>query len=367
MNDNILREGDNLDNKIDTDTEAKLYKCPNCGSFLAFDPQEQKMKCSHCDSLFEMAQKSAAIEVTYTSDSEFTYEVWKDKAVKCEACGATSVLPTYETATQCPFCGGHLVLDLDACEGLKPNAVLPFKQDKQQADALYKKWVRKNWFVNTKFKKSLLHNDIKGVYVPLFTFDTNTYSTYTIKYGVYYYTIVGSGKNRRSVRRTKWYHDSSDIRWDFNDLQVEASNYVTPKTLNKLGGFDTNNSLKYHSQYIAGFGAERYSKSLDNSWEEAKQTAAATITNQIKARYKADVIDYVNVNTNYNNITYKYVLVPIWQIQYAYNKKKYGCVVNGRNGRVTGKAPLSITKIGAVVVLGIAALVGLAYLIMHLL
>ena len=48
---------------------------------------------------------------------------------------------------------------------------------------------------------------------------------------------------------------------------------------------------------------------------------------------------------HYENITYKYVLVPLWLCTYKYNNKEYGFMVNGENGKITGKYPISIPKV----------------------
>lgn len=31
-----------------------MYSCPGCGASLKFDIREQKMKCSHCNNLYEV-------------------------------------------------------------------------------------------------------------------------------------------------------------------------------------------------------------------------------------------------------------------------------------------------------------------------
>ena len=42
---------------------------------------------------------------------------------------------------------------------------------------------------------------------------------------------------------------------------------------------------------------------------------------------------------------YKYVLLPIWIGKYQYNKKDFGFIVNGENGKVAGKYPVSAIKV----------------------
>ncbi|MDE6885293.1 MAG: hypothetical protein K2P32_05905, partial [Clostridia bacterium] len=196
-----------------------------------------------------------------------------------------------------------------------------------------------------------------GIYIPLFTFDSNVECDYVIRYGKYYTVTVGSGKNRRTETRTRWYTASGYIENFFNDVQIEASKSITQKNLSKLGGFDTDNSLDYHNQFISGYSAERYDKGLDESWQDAKDLIKKSLRQSIVSRYNADVVDYVNMNCSFYDKTYKYILAPIWIFSYKYAKKTYDCIVNGRSGRIVGKYPKSPVKVGAIA-LTCAAIVG---------
>ena len=68
----------------------------------------------------------------------------------------------------------------------------------------------------------------------------------------------------------------------------------------------------------------------------------------------------------YNGTTYEYMLAPLWISGYKYRKKDYGFVVNGRNGKVVGKSPVSVVRAFIATVLGLAALAGIGYLIYYL-
>ena len=93
----------------------------------------------------------------------------------------------------------------------------------------------------------------------------------------------------------------------------------------------------------------------------AKQRIKGWVRTAILARYDYDVIDYLNVNTSCENITYKYLLLPVYVGATRWKKKVYNFFVNGRNGKVAGKMPLSPLKILGVVVLGLAVVGLFAY------
>lgn len=340
--------------------ESKIYKCPSCGNFLSYDPKSNKLKCEYCDTLVELQAVEGAKELPYHQNVENQFIAWQGvKSIRCRSCGAVTMLSQYETAAKCPFCGASNIVELDEIPGLQPNGILPFRISKEDVHVYYKKWLKGKHLAPFKLKKEATKQPSQGVYIPVFTFDSMCNGTYTIRYGKHYTVTVGTGKNRHTETRTRWYLDSGVISNFFNDIQVEASKSIDQKTLSKLGGFDTDNSSSYHNQFISGYSAERYDKSLDESFSDAVVIMDSVIKQMIISRYNADVVDYVNMNNSYNDITYKYILVPIWVFSYKYQKKTYGCIANGRTGKIIGKYPKSPFKISAIV-LAVGAVVALA-------
>ena len=47
----------------------------------------------------------------------------------------------------------------------------------------------------------------------------------------------------------------------------------------------------------------------------------------------------------YDDVTFKHVLLPVWIMAYRYKEKLYRFLVNGQTGRATGAAPTSILKV----------------------
>ncbi len=341
---------DNIAQERASSVGGQIYKCPSCGNFLRYDPESKKMKCDYCNTTIDTQEVGPAEELPYNDGVEQGFVKWGGvKSVKCKSCGAVSLLPEYETVSNCPFCNAHNIVDTDVIDGLQPNGILPFNISRAQVPTIYEKWLKSKTLAPNKLKKEAKRQPARGVYIPLFTFDAFAECDYTIRYGQHYTVTVGSGKNRHTETRTRWYVASGYIEDFFNDVQVEASKSITQKNLRKLGGFDTDNSLEYHNQFISGYSAERYDKSLDESWDDAKELIKASLRQQIVSRYNADVVDYVNMGCAYKNKTYKYVLVPVWIFNYLYHKKSFECIINGRSGRVVGKYPKSFIKVGSIV------------------
>lgn len=328
------------------EVESDTFKCPGCGNFLKYDPDCGRLKCDYCGCEKDVPPTSPPMELYYTSLSEQGFSVWGEvKCIQCPVCGAKTMLEKYQTVTVCPFCGAPNVVESDELPGLKPNAVLPFRISEKKAHESLKKWMGKKFLAPSNLKKTAKTSKMNGIYVPSWTFDSNVHANYDARLGKTYTVTVGSGKNRRTETRVRWYNVSGSINSFFDDVLVGASTKINQKQLVKIGGFDTKNSIQYEEEYLSGYSAERYSQGLDASWEVAKGLMIDSVRAQIRNRYPdADRVDYINVYPVFSETKYKYVLAPIWSSSYRYKGKDYGFVVNGRNGRTVGKAPLSPIK-----------------------
>ena len=71
---------------------------------------------------------------------------------------------------------------------IQPRSLLPFKIEIKEAYSEFIKWVKKLWFAPGDLKKSSLGTEMfKGIYVPYWTFDSDTSTSYTGQRGVHYY------------------------------------------------------------------------------------------------------------------------------------------------------------------------------------
>ncbi|MGI8494868.1 MAG: hypothetical protein ACR2L1_06100 [Pyrinomonadaceae bacterium] len=52
-----------------------------------------------------------------------------------------------------------------------------------------------------------------------------------------------------------------------------------------------------------------------------------------------------DISTNFSNVTFKHLLLPVYAGAYRFNAKTYQIVVNGRTGKVQGERSYSWIKI----------------------
>lgn len=336
-----------------------IKKCPNCGSNYRYNPQKYCLECIHCGSTQAIEGKLAKeidfYELPEEKDADWAAEM---RSYCCNNCGAKTVVDGYETSPLCPFCGATNIVEIDELPGLKPNGVLPFSRSREETGGFAKKWIKKKFFAPSKLKKQFKVDTIKGVYIPAFTFDSKVESIYEGRLGQRRTRTVT--RNGKTVTETYiyWFRVKGVIDKSIDDLVVEASDKITQKEMEKIMPFDTVNAVEYQNSYLAGFSSMRYDQGVNASWEIAKEIIDEGIRKQIMAMYRADVVDYLNLDTYHSHTSYKYLLMPVWMCNYEYKNKRYGFMMNGRSGKITGKTPISPFKVSAVV-FGVLALIAI--------
>ncbi|MBQ7582156.1 MAG: hypothetical protein IJU25_04995 [Lachnospiraceae bacterium] len=326
-------------------------KCPQCGGVMDFDPATGGLHCPFCDYTEEIKkgeeQPDHAQELDFAS-AELTGNCdWgvAQKTVTCKSCGATSVYDALEVANECPYCGSNQVMEANDVSTLAPNGVVPFKITAKQAGENFQAWLKRKWFCPKEAKRSAKADKFQGIYLPYWTFDADTDTTYTAQYGID--RKEKHGDQERTV--TDWHNTSGRYQHFIDDELVIASNHHDSSILSMVEPFDTADNKAYKPEYMAGYAAERYSLGLKDAWEKAKQFIKnrlhALIESKIRSDHHADSVRNLNMNTTYSNITYKYLMLPIYISSFTYKGKIYQFMVNGQSGKVGGRSPISALRV----------------------
>ena len=91
--------------------------------------------------------------------------------LSCQSCGGEIVCEETTAAASCPYCGNPVVLKGKVSGMLKPDYVIPFKLNKQQAKEALTQHVCSKKMVPKLFKDENHIEEIKGVYIPFWLFD----------------------------------------------------------------------------------------------------------------------------------------------------------------------------------------------------
>jgi DNA-directed RNA polymerase subunit RPC12/RpoP len=357
-----------LENNININSkDTHNYPCPGCGGNMIFDPETQALKCPYCESTQDIGVNKIEIkEYDFKTAEDTAPTNWgsEKKVLQCKNCSGEVVMDAVETANSCAFCGSSYIVKNDHTAGIVPESLVPFKISQKKALEMFSKWIKKRYFAPRALKTNYQGQKLTGIYIPNWTYDSDTFSTYSAQVGTYYYVTQtyrenGQTKTRR-VRKIRWSYTSGRYSRFFDDVLVNASQKIDEALMNKLQPFHLKELLPYSPKFLSGFVAERYSIGLKEGWGKARIKIDSSLRSEIRARIHGDEVRNLNVSTSYSNIKFKHLLLPIWISSYTYNNKVYHYMVNGQTGEVQGRSPISPIKVTLLVTL-ILALCAAAY------
>ncbi len=368
-----------MDEIKEQELSVGTFACTDCGADLKYKPGTEHLNCDYCGAKNEIPKIEENLEeldfqefLEKTSETEDTII---ESFVKCNSCGASSTLEPNVTSALCPYCSSPLVVEQAHDEKvIQPKSLLPFKLNKDSAQAEFKKWIKKMWFAPNDLKKAALRFDhFKGIYIPYWTFDTDTNTNYIGQRGEHYYvtesyTTTEDGKSvtkTREVKKTRWHSVSGNIQKFFDDILTVATKSLPKKYINKLEPWDLENLVPFDKNYLSGFITEKYQIELSEGFEMAKEIADPEIRKMIRRDIGGDEQRIISMNTSYNDITFKHLLLPVFVSAYKFKDKLYQFLVNGRTGEVQGQRPYSWIKITLTVIASLAIIGTIIYLFFY--
>ncbi|RMH44087.1 MAG: primosomal protein N' (replication factor Y) - superfamily II helicase, partial [Alphaproteobacteria bacterium] len=275
----------------------------------------------------------------------------------CPGCGAVIEFDGIRHAADCPFCGTPVVVDTGKTRRIKPRALLPFAIDEDMARKALGEWLGSLWFAPSGLAAyARKGRRMRGIYVPYWTFDAATRSDYRGERGVVHTVTRTRTVNgeRRTVReqRIRWTPARGTVSRFFDDVLVLGSTSLPQKYTDGLEPWDLAALEPYRPEFLAGFGAEGYTVDLDEAFAAARQKMARVIERDVRFDIGGDRQRIHAIDTEYRDVTFKHILLPVWTAVYRYRGKPYRFVVNGRTGRVQGERPWSGWKLAVAITLG---------------
>ncbi|MBU0781374.1 MAG: DNA-directed RNA polymerase subunit RPC12/RpoP [Loktanella salsilacus] len=349
------------------------FPCHTCGSDLRFDPASAQLVCDHCGNTEAIGGGAGPfggmVELDFRKalDNALPGAEMEDTRVQsCPNCGAQFELAGDTHAAECPFCATPVVTDTGPHRQIKPRGLLPFALDQARARDAMTDWLGSLWFAPgglTEYARKGRAMD--GIYVPYWTFDAQTASSYTGQRGTHYYTtrtVTRDGKTRTiREQHTRWRSAAGRVQRFFDDVLVLASTSLPKQYTDGLEPWDLSELEPYQPQYLAGFMAEGYQVALQDGFTQARGYMDRMILRDVKFDIGGDEQRVTNVQTQVSAVTFKHILLPVWMAAYKYNGQTYRFVVNGRTGRVQGERPYSKWKIAFAVLLGLVFALTVGY------
>lgn len=358
--------------------QIQRFPCQKCGALLAYKPGTQWLSCEYCgkenkiaDRVEEIKEYDLHLALTELAHAQ---PVAVSGQIQCASCGASFRFADSVNAGECPFCGTGIVTADDQARPITPKSLLPFKIDEKEARHQFRLWLKRLWFAPDKVKKYTDDDTkLKGIYIPYWTFDSETQTLYqgargTIQYVEEAKQTMQGGHLVYEIKRSpkiRWQPVHGMVRRFFDDVLVGASRSLPRQILDRLEPWDLENLVPYNESYLSGFSSEYYQVDLDQGFDEAKRKMENMIYHDIASDIGGDQQRIDRFHSQHNHTTFKHCLLPVWSAAFRYRDRIYRFIINGRTGLVQGERPYSFCKIGLAIVFGIAAIIGFVYLMEH--
>jgi len=331
------------------------YKCPCCGGAIEFNSSVQKMKCPYCDSEFEMEALQEFDEVLNeeaAATDEMNWETqagtqWTEgesdhlRVYVCKSCGGEIIGDENMAATQCPYCNNPVVLMGQFQGDLKPDYVIPFKLDKEAAKEGLKRHMKGKILLPDSFKSENRINEIKGIYVPFWLFDTDAnakirYRATRVRYW---------SDSKYNYTKTSHYSVLRGGTLGFERVPVDGSSKMPDDLMESIEPFVFNDAVDFQTAYLAGYLADRYDVDANASIGRANDRIRYSTADV----FRSTIYGYTTVSTEHSNIqlyngSAKYALYPVWILNTTYKDKNYTFAMNGQTGKFVGDLPMDKGK-----------------------
>lgn len=327
------------------------YKCPRCAGVLEFDSKTQRMKCPYCDSEFDTEELKPKDDVLDEAQPEQPQAAQQDgeqyteadgmAIYTCKSCGGEIVADVTTGATQCPYCGNPVVMTGSFAGSLKPDCVIPFKLDKAAAKEALKAHMSKKRLLPKLFSSENHIDEIKGIYVPFWLFDSD------VDADLWYKTTRVRNWSDADYQYTETSY--FDVRRGgviaFDNVPADGSSKMPDDLMESLEPFDFTEAVPFQTAYLSGYYADRY----DVSAEDCTERIENRIRNSTAAAFRSTVNGYNSVNDaggniNTHNAKPKYALFPVWLLNTTYRGERYTFAMNGQSGKFVGNMPMDMGR-----------------------
>ncbi len=346
------------------------YQCPACTGPLHFSSKTGRMDCEYCGSSFSVdeieklyKEKNEQAENTFNAAAQSAAQSGRDeeiadglsadwdvsgagsawgsesaglRAYSCPSCGAELICDETTAATSCPYCGNPTIVPGQFSGTLMPDLIVPFQLDKEAAKAALREHFRGKKLLPRAFSSENHLDEVKGVYVPFWLFDTN------VDADMCFNATRTRGWSDRDFRytETRYYklYRSGSIR--FENVPVDGSVKMPDEVMESLEPFDTSRAVPFRKAYLSGYLADRY----DVSAQDCVTRANERVRNSAIGAFSQTAAGYSGVSPAQSNLRFlggraKYALLPVWILNTSWQGKNYQFAMNGQTGKFVGDLP----------------------------
>lgn len=343
------------------------YKCPACTGPLQFDSATGKLHCEYCGSSYSVAEieamyaaKNAAAEQAGAQAAEAressaqeqgdSVDGWQlsgageewgadaagMRAYNCPSCGAELICDDTTAATSCPYCDNPTIIPASLAGSLKPELIIPFKLDKQQAKDAFRSHLKGKKLLPKLFSQENHLDEIKGVYVPFWLYDADANASIT--YAAQRINAWSDSEYDYTETQVFDLHRSGGV--GFKGVPVDGSKKMDDTLMEAIEPYDASQTVEFKTAYLAGYLADRYDVPADDCVPRANER----MQKSVKDCFISTTGGFTGVQPKSSRIHISkgrawYALFPVWILNTTWRDKKYVFAMNGQTGKFVGDLP----------------------------
>ena len=327
-------------------TKVLEYKCPCCDAGLFFEQKSQKLGCNACGNEFDLDAVKAYNQILTDQKDEFTWDAeqikkWEAEnqnvAFYCPSCGGLIETDAHTAATFCPYCDNPVVLPERTDAFLKPDAVIPFKKTKKDAQNAFRALCKGKLLLPKDFMSTHRVDRINGCYVPFWLYSCNAELQ-----GKFRATRIRRWSDSQyNYTKTDYFLLNRAANAHFEQIPMDGSTKIDDAIMESIEPYDYSQLVDFDNAYLSGFLADKYDVEAASGEERIRSRVSTTMDEMIAT----SCIGYSTVipaskNLQIRHSKAKYVLLPVWILQTKYKDKVYTFAMNGQTGKMTGTFPI---------------------------
>jgi len=199
--------------------KGRIFPCEGCSAAPKFHIGQQQLRCPYCgfekeieiggDARIEEQDFHTILARLRELHSRDRHDEAEQNEVRCENCGGNVVFVGSLTGSECPYCTSPMQLEnVHTAENRIPvDGVLSFLIPKEHVSEESERVGQFALVCTERFPEARRRRTLQRHLPPVLDvrIDSLTATRYSGRRGEHYYVTVGSDKNKRSVRRTRWY------------------------------------------------------------------------------------------------------------------------------------------------------------------
>ncbi|MBQ6362267.1 MAG: hypothetical protein IJJ25_14115 [Lachnospiraceae bacterium] len=379
------------------------YQCPACGGPLHFSPETGKLVCDYCESTYtteeveafyrekdeaaaaameaeaekkekekeEAAAQAAAaaeeIPPEYTEGTPQTEEQWDTshltddwgsdsasmRAYSCPSCGAELICDATTAATSCPYCNNPTIIPGQFAGTLKPDYIIPFKYNKEQAIARLKEHYKGKWLLPGVFTSQNHIQEIRGIYVPFWLYDGVAEGT--ARFNAEKSHVFRRGKEE--VTETDHYDVVRSGSLSFEKVPADGARKMPDDHMDSIEPYDYRELKPFSTAFLPGYLADKYDVSAKENIPRIEHRVKESLSNELMRTVKGyNAVHPAGEQIRMVQGKVHYALFPVWMLNTRWNDQDFLFAMNGQTGKMVGDLPVSKGKLAGFFV-GFAAAV----------